>query len=160
MGSVKEYVNSKVEAGIEQGDRVKENAENKIEEANVSAEALSRIEGVDDDDVQAVESARAEANSEARRIAEDEIRSPSNEINRGFTETAAESNDFANKEHTDAAHAAEMVADYSGTGSNLSSTLEQSAAEFEHTANNAEQARDQLDSAANSMSSQLTSTFG
>ena len=27
MGSVKEYVKSKVEAGIEQGDRVKENAE-------------------------------------------------------------------------------------------------------------------------------------
>lgn len=160
MGKYKDELNRQVTESINQGEQIKENADKKIDEAVESADALSSIEGVDDDDVQAVENARNEAKSVSENIAESEIRSPSNEVGEQFSETANEAKDAANRERTDAGNASHMVADYSSIGSGLASSLEQSASDFEQTSQNAEQARSELQSAAEAKSEQLARCFG
>lgn len=160
MGTIKETQRGKVEQGIESGENIKEIGSKHIEEANVSAEALASVEGVDDDDKQAVETARSEAASEAANIADSEIRSPGEQVVQGFQETTSESNEYANREHSDATNASGMVAEYSGIGANLASSLEQSASEFENIAQQAESAGSDLRSAVEAMSSQLSGTFG
>ncbi|MGN1457098.1 MAG: hypothetical protein ACI4XP_03980 [Acutalibacteraceae bacterium] len=160
MGSLKDSMRSKVESGQERGEQIKEIASQKIEEATASAEALNSVEAIDDDDKAAVESARSASSSIAQGLAESEIKSPGAEVGEGLKETSVESQGYSEVEKTDAGKAAGMTADYSGVGSSLASSLEQSSQEFSNIASQSEQINNELQSAFEQMASQLGGTFG
>ena len=160
MGSLKDGMRSKVESGQERGERIKEIASQKIEEASASVDALKSIEAIDDDDKASVESARNAASGIAKGLAESEIKSPGSEVGEHLKATAEESKGYSEVERNDAGKAAEMTADYSGVGSSLASSLEQSSQEFSDIATQSDQLNGELQSAFEQMASQLGGTFG
>ena len=58
MGSLKLEQRQKVESDQEKGTEIKEAGEQELEEAETSQEAMEQIEGVDDDDKAALDTAR------------------------------------------------------------------------------------------------------
>ena len=130
MGSLKLEMRQRVEDAQEQGQEIQENAEKEIEEAEVSAEALGSIEGVDDDDKAALDAARSEADGIAKERAESEIKEPGSEVSESLKETSEESTEYSEQEMEDADTASEMTGSYSETGSELSSELQESGQEF------------------------------
>ena len=160
MGRLLEGLTNQVEAGEQQGEQIKETGEQKATEAETSAEQMNSIEGVDDDDQQAVESARGEASGIAAEVANSEINTPVQEVGQGFSETSAEATDAAEREHSDAQTASGMVGDYTSIGANLASTFEQSAANFEGISQQAEQSKADLEAAGAALSARLTGAFG
>ena len=80
MGSLKLEQRQKVESDQERGQEIQENAETKVEEAEVSQQALEQIEAIDDDDKAAVDAARSEAEGGFGSLVESKIKVPFAEI--------------------------------------------------------------------------------
>ena len=144
MGSLKSEQRQKVESDQERGQEIAEVGETKVEEAEISSEAMSQIEAIDDDDKAALDAAHSEAEGIARMVAESEIRAPGQEVGESLTETAEESNEYAETEYKDAETASEMTGDYGDTGSNLASSLEQSGEEFQEISDEAVETNEEL----------------
>ena len=130
MGAKKTELHGRVEAGIEKGREIEQTAESKIEEAEVSNNALSRIEAADDDTQMAADTARSEAASEAASLAQSEIKEPGDALGERFNETTAESSELGEREMENAESAREMTGDYTDIGSGLAEQLRASGEEF------------------------------
>lgn len=159
MGSLKEGLTAKVESSQETGREITNVGEQKSTEASESAETLSSLECIDDDDREAAESARNEARSTAVSIASSEVRQPTTEVVSGLSETSSEAQAYADVEHSDAGNASGMVGDYSGIGSSLASSFEASAAAFEGIASNANDVASQLESTNESLAAAIEGAF-
>jgi len=147
MGALKEGTIAKVESSQETGREITNIGEQKSSEALESAEKLSSLKCIDDDDIAATEKARNEARSTAVSIASNEIRQPTAEVVSKLGETSNEAQDYASVERDDAGKASSMVGDYSGIGSSLAaSSFEVNAADFEGIASNANDVASQLES--------------
>ena len=144
MGSVKLEQHQKVEKDQERGTEIKEVAEQKLEEAEASKNALDQIETVDDDDKAALETALTTSEGIAKSIAESEIKEPGREVGESLKETSEESTEYSETERAGAEKASEMVGDYTEVGGNLAGELEQSGQEFEEIAAQSDQIRDEL----------------
>ena len=90
MGSLKLEQRQKVESNQERSQEIQEVGEQKIEEAETSAQALESIETPDDDDKAAVDEARRESDGIAKQLAESEIKEPSSEVGKSLEETKQE----------------------------------------------------------------------
>lgn len=159
MGTLKMEQRQKVERDQERGHEVQEVGEQKIEEAETSAEALGQIEAIDDDDRAAVDAARSESDGIARALAESEIKEPGAEIGESLKETASESMEYSDIEMADAEKAAEMTGDYTGTGSELSGSLQESAQEFQEISAQSDQVNADLQSKLGQMAAHLEGIF-
>lgn len=159
MGTLKMEQRQKVERDQERGHEVQEVGEQKIEEAETSAEALGQIEAIDDDDRAAVDAARSESDGIARALAESEIKEPGAEIGESLKETASESMEYSDIEMADAEKAAEMTGDYTGTGSELSGSLQESAQEFQEISTQSDQVNADLQSKLGQMAAHLEGIF-
>lgn len=159
MGTLKMEQGQKIERDQERGQEVQEIGEQKIEEAETSAEALGQIEAIDDDDRAAVEAARSESDGIAKALAESEIKEPGSQIGESLKETSSESREYSGIEMADAEKAAEMTGDYSGTGSELSGSLQESAQEFQELADRSDQVNTELQSKLSQMSAHLEGVF-
>ena len=138
MGSLKLEQRQKVESDQEKGTEIKEAGEQKLEEAETSQEAMEQIEGVDDDDKAALDTARENANEIAKATAESEIKEPGREVGESLKETSEESTEYSETEMEDAAKASEMVGGYSEVGGELSDELQESGDEFQEIAEESE----------------------
>lgn len=134
MASKKLEQQKKLEEAQEAGKKNIEGANEHLNEANESAEAMAEIEAVDDDDVAALEAARSSANERAKMISESEIKNPGAEIGEKLKETSEESKELAEKESEAADQATGMTGSYSEIGSELSKKLMESGQEFEENA--------------------------
>ena len=159
MGSVKLEQSQKVESAYEKGTEVKENSEQKLEEAETSQSAMDQIEGVDDDDKAALEAARQESDGIAKTIAESEIKEPGREIGASLKETSEQSVEYSETEMADAEKASEMVGNYSEVGGELSGELTQSGQEFQEIAEKSDQINDELQSEYDRIASALEGVF-
>lgn len=159
MGAKKTELHTRVDEGRETGDKIRENAEEKIEEAEVSNNALSRIEGADDDTQAATESARSEAASEASAIAQSEITEPGDALGEDFKETSRESSELSDKEMENAENASEMTGDYTDIGGNLAEQLRASGEEFHAIAEESDQTNDAFQAEFAQQSAHLEGVF-
>ena len=140
MGSVKLEQTSKIEENEGKGNETKEIARQKLEEAETSENAIS-IEGVDDDDREAIDEARDEMAGIAEQQAESEAREPAREIGESLKEVTEQSNEFAETEEQDAETASGAEGDYSEVGDKLSGDIQRSGQEFREIAERSDQDR-------------------
>lgn len=159
MGSLKLEQREKVEADQERGQEITEVGEQKLEEAEVSNEAISQIEAIDDDDKAALDAARSEASEIAKEVAESDIKSPWEEVSGSLEATASESREYSETERQDAEKAAEMTGDYSETGAGLSETLEASGEEFEDIAEQSDQVNEEKSAELEQLMANLEGVF-
>ena len=159
MGSLKLEQRQKVESDHERGQEIQEVGEQKIEEAETSAQAMEQIEAIDDDDKAALESARNEADGIAKSLAESEIKDPGAEVGESLIETSEQSNEYSETEMADAEKASEMTGDFSETGSELSESLQESGQEFQDIAEESDQTNDEMQSKFEQMSAELEGVF-
>lgn len=159
MSSLKLEQRQKVENDQERGQEITEISEQKIEEAEVSAQALESIEAIDDDDKAAVDAARSESDGIAKALAESEIREPGNEVSESLTETSEQSNEYSETEMADADKANEMTGDFSVTGAELSGQLQESGQEFQEIADEGDRINDELQSKFEQMAAELEGVF-
>ena len=160
MGRLKLEQHHKVEQADQRGREIQEVAEIKNEEAEISSNAVRSIEGVDDDDRAAVEAAISESSSIAKALAESEIKAPGAEVGESLNETMNESTEYANQEYADASTAGEMTGDYSGVGSGLRGSLEQSGQEFQEIADESDRLNGELQAIFADQAAKLESAFG
>ena len=159
MGSLKLEQRQKVEDSRERGQEIQETGEQKLEEADASAQALEQIEAIDDDDQAAVETARNDSEGIAKALAESEITEPGSEVGEALKETSQESTEYSDTEMSDAEKATEMTADYEGTGQELSEHLQESGEEFREIAEQSDQTNEDLQSQLNQIAAQLEGVF-
>ncbi len=159
MGALKEGLTAKVESSQETGREITNVGEQKSNEAFESAETLSSLECIDDDDRAAAENARNEARSTASNIASSEVRQPTAEVVSGLSETSSEAQEYAGIERNDAGKTSGMVGDYSEIGSSLASSFEASASAFEGIASNANDVASQLESTNENMAAAIEGAF-
>jgi len=159
MGSLKLEQRQKVESDQERGKEITETGEQKIEEAEASAQALESIEAIDDDDKAAVDAARSESDGIAKALAESEIKEPGAEVGESLKETSEQSTEYSETEMKDADTATEMTGDFGGVGSELSSQLQESGQEFQEIANESDQVNDELQSEFDQIAAALEGMF-
>lgn len=159
MGSIKLEQRQKVENDQEKGREIQENAEQKLEEAEVSNAAFEQIEAVDDDDKAALDAARSECDGIAKALAESEIKEPGREVGESLKETSEQSTEYAETEMADAEKASTMEGDYSGVGSELSGELQESGQEFQDIAEEAEQVDEELEAELEQRAAALEGVF-
>ena len=159
MGSVKLEQSQKVENDQERGREITERGSEKLEEAEVSRNAIDQIEIVDDDDKAAVDTAMTTSEGIAKSIAESEIKEPGREVGESLKETSEESTEYGETETEGADKASEMVGDFSDVGGNLASELQQRAQEFQEIASQSDQVHDQLESEYEQISAALEGVF-
>lgn len=159
MGSLKLEQRQKVENDQERGQEIREGGETKLEEAEVSNEAMSSIEAIDDDDKAAVDAARAEADGIAKMIAESEIRTPGQEVGESLKETSEQSVEYSETEMEDADKASEMTGDFSDAGSELASNLQESGEEFQEIADESDEISNEMTSELEQLAASLEETF-
>lgn len=159
MGSLKLEQRQKVERDQERGQEIQETGEQKIEEAEISAQALEQIEAIDDDDKAAVDAARGESDGIAKALAESEIKEPGVEVGKSLNETSDVSNKYSEIEKADADKASEMTGDFDNTGAELSRGLQESGQEFQEIADESDQVNDEMQSKFDQMASKLEGVF-
>lgn len=159
MGSLKLEQHQKVESAQERGQEIHEVGEQKIDEAETSAQALEQIEGIDDDDKSALEAARGESDSIAKALAESEIKEPGLEVGESLKETSEESTEYSETEMADAEKASEMTGDFSETGAELSESLQDSGQEFQDIAEESDETNDELQAEFEQAAAELEGMF-
>ena len=144
MGRKQTESTEKTAEQAKEGQEISEHAEHKIEEAEASNESLRRVEAVEEEDEDNIEKATEESRAIAKGINESEVQQPGENVIAAFRETSQESTGYSEMEMQAAATAAEMTADYSGVGSDLSSKLEQSGQVFQELAEAADREGEDL----------------
>lgn len=160
MGFLKETTRTKIENITNRGLEVTEIASEKLQEAEISVNVLDNLECIDDDDVNAANFGRAEANEISNSIADLHIDSPTAQLANEFSESSNESLGYANIEHSDANKTGGMAGDYSNIGSNLAESFEASARDFENLAESADAESNDLQSRNSQISGDLRRVFG
>lgn len=146
MGSKKTVLETKVESNIEHGQELAERGDKAIEEGVEAEQALSSMEAVDDETIEAVEEARSESDAIAKGIAESELKEPGDEISDSFSEISKESTEYSEQELQNANIATEMKGDYGDISSEISNKFEQSGNEFQEIADESDQENDEMNS--------------
>lgn len=159
MGSLKLEQRQKVESDQGRDLEIQEVGEQKIEEAETSAQALEQIEAIDDDDKAAVDAARSESDGIAKALAESEIKEPGSDVGESLKETSEQSTEYSETEMTDAEKASEMTGDFSETGAELSESLQESGQEFQDIAEESDQVNDEMQSKFEQMAAELEGVF-
>lgn len=159
MGSLKLEQRQKVERGKERGQEIQEVGEQKIEEAEISAQALEQIEAIGDDDKAAVDAAQSESNGIAKALAESEIKEPGSEVGESLKETSEQSKGYRETEMTDAEKALEMTGDFDETGVELSESFQESGQEFQNIAEESDQVNDEMQSKFEQMAAELEGVY-
>ena len=159
MGSKKMELRGQIDKAEQQGGEIREGGEQKVEEVEISAQALESTETVDDDDKAAVDAARSEAEGISKMVAESDIRAPGQEVGEQLHETAAEARESGDITLQGAETAGEMTGDYSDTGSNLGSQLEASGEEFHEIGEESDQVDAEMQAELERLAAQVESTF-
>ena len=159
MGMLKLEQRQKIEDSRERGREIQETGEQKLEEAEISVQALEQIEAIDDDDQAAVEAARMESDGIAKALAESEIAEPGAEVGEALKATSLESTEYSETELADAEKAAEMTGDYGDTGGDLSGHLWESGEEFREISAQSDQSREEIQSRLDQIASRLEGVF-
>jgi hypothetical protein len=160
MGTRKSQLRETVATDVERGQVIAETGDIKIEDAEVSENALSSTEAADDDTTAAVERARSESDAIARAVAESEIKEPGEQVSESFEETSHESTEYSEQEFANADTATDMTGDYDHVGSELSEQFQESGQEFQDIADEADQENQELRSKVDEIVSALEGVFG
>lgn len=121
----------------------------------MALETLSSLECIDDEDRDNTENTKNEARATAVNIASTEVREPTSKVVSDLTETSNQAQNYANIEISDSHKASDMVGDFSGIGSSLSSDFEASANGFGMIASNALDVASQIESINDALATKI-----
>lgn len=155
MGVLKEGLTANVKTSQEIGTEISNLAGIKLEDTTVASETLSSLECIDDEDRDNKENAKVEAKATAVNIASTEVREPTSKVVGDLNETSTQAQDYENIEINDSHKASDMVGDFSGIGSSLSSGFEASADDFGRIASDALDVASQIESTNDALATKI-----
>ena len=159
MGSLEQGLRSSLEEAEQRGMEVRENAEQKIDEAQESKEALDQIEAIDDDDKAALQEAINESRDIAQGIAENEITTPGSEISSSLEGISEQSSEYSETEIQDSEKASGTIGDFQGPGAELASKLQESGESFRELADESSEMNEEMQSEFQQDAATLESVF-
>lgn len=143
----------------EQGDRVVDTGEQKLEEADAFKGALDGLDALDEDAQEIIDNATEGAQEVASEQAESAIQQPMESVSENLSEVTDEASEYAGVEHQNAENVSDAPGDYGSVASQAESGFEQHAEQFEESGENAQEINDEFKDRADEMANRLDSLF-